>query len=141
MAINNKVDVEVAHGRWPNLLAELNLMGLNRLGTNLPAMSCEISEAEKAYLARFDMPGIQKENVKIEIDGNVLTVSAERREEIPSDDSKKHVSEIRYGSYSRSFTIPSAIDEEKIDAKFDNGVLTISLPKAEVSEPRKIAIH
>lgn len=103
--------------------------------------SCEIKEDKKNYLLRFDIPGVQKEQVKIEVDKGILTVSAERREEKKSDDEKTHSSEIFYGSYMRSLTLPNAIDEKKIDAKFDNGVLTITIPKTDISEAKRIAIH
>jgi HSP20 family protein len=103
--------------------------------------SCEISEDKTAYLIKFDMPGINKDQVKIELDKNTLTVSAERSEEKKSDDKKTHYSEFFYGSYNRSFTLPETIDEKKIDATFANGVLSITLPKTEKSEPKRISVQ
>lgn len=103
--------------------------------------SFELTEDKNNYFARFDLPGIKKDEVKVELDNNVLTVSAERKEEHKSDDKKTHYSEISYGSYMRSITLPSQVTESKIDAKFDSGVLTITLPKAEPSRSKTIAVQ
>lgn len=103
--------------------------------------SCEIKEDKKNYLLKFDIPGVKKEQVKIELDKGVLTISAERNEERKTDDEKTHASEIYYGSYTRSFSLPASVDDRKIDAKFENGVLTITVPKTETSEAKRIAVQ
>lgn len=103
--------------------------------------TCELSEDKTTYTMKFDMPGVKKEDVKIEVDGNQLTVSAERKEEKKTEDRKSRYSEISYGSYRRNFTLPSAIDEKKVSAKFDNGVLTLTVPKTESSHSKQIAIQ
>lgn len=68
-------------------------------------------------------------------------VSAERREEKKSEDKKSRYSEISYGSYQRRFTLPSAVDEKKVDAKFEDGVLMVTLPKTESTKTKQIAVH
>jgi HSP20 family protein len=103
--------------------------------------SCEITEDKNNYLLKFDMPGVIKENVKIELDRHMLTVTAERREEKKSDDKKTHYSEISYGSFVRSFTLPAQVEEAKVLAKFEDGVLTVMLPKTEASQPKKISVN
>lgn len=97
--------------------------------------SCEVTETPQSYCLKFDLPGVKKDQVKIEIDGDRFTVSAERREERKEENKKRHVSEISYGSYTRTFTIPGPIEEAKVEAKFDNGVLSVTIPKNE--EPKK----
>jgi HSP20 family protein len=103
--------------------------------------SCEIREDKSTYTLKFDMPGVKKEDVKLELEGNQLTVSAERQEEKTTEDKKSGYSEISYGSYQRSMTLPSAVDEKKADAKFENGVLTLTLPKVQPSNAKQIAIQ
>lgn len=103
--------------------------------------SCELCEEKSNYVMKFDMPGVKKEDVKIEIEGNQLTVSAERKEEKKSEDKKRRYSEVSYGSYRRSFTLPSPIDDKKADAKFENGVLTVTVPKTEMSKAKQISVQ
>lgn len=103
--------------------------------------SCEMSENEKEYCLKFDLPGIKKDDVKIEVDGSRLSVSAERREEKEAKEKNgRHYSEINYGSYSRSFTLPSTVDDKKVDATFENGVLTVRLPKNESTRAKQIPV-
>jgi HSP20 family protein len=125
---------------FDRLFQELSVAEPRLLKADL-ACSCEVSEDKSSYTMKFDMPGIKKEDLKIEVDGNVLTVSAERKEEKKSDSKKSHYSEISYGSYMRSFTLPSPLDEKKVDAKFENGVLTLAIPKSEASKAKQIEVH
>lgn len=120
-------------------LTEKKLMGTDLEGRFAP--SCEVSEDEKNYLMKFDLPGISKDQVKIEMSDGQLTVTAERREEKKTDNKKTYVSEISYGSYMRSFTLPPNVDDKKVDAKFENGVLSITIPKSEPSSSKKIEVH
>jgi HSP20 family protein len=105
------------------------------------APNCEVSEEGNNYWLKFDLPGVSKDQVKVEVDKDQLTVRAERREEKKSESKKKYLSEVYYGSYSRSFTLPTPIDENQIDAKFENGVLTISVPKIEIAKTKQIPIN
>ena len=105
------------------------------------APSCEVSEENNNYILKFDLPGIPKDQLKIELADNQLTVSAERKEEKKSDTKKTHLEELNYGSYMRTFTLPSAVDEKKVDAKYDSGVLTITISKLESAKAKQIAIH
>jgi HSP20 family protein len=103
--------------------------------------SCEVCEEESFYVAKFDIPGVNKDDIKIHLEGNQLTVSAERKEEKRSDEKKTRYSEISYGSYMRTFSLPAPVDEKKIEAKLDNGVLTVKIPKAQASKAKQIEIH
>ena len=104
--------------------------------------TCEVSEDKNQYMLRFDLPGIPKDQIKIELDDNRLTVSGERREERKEDekDKKRHFSEISYGSFMRSFTFPTPVSSEKVSATYDHGVLSIAIAKAEQSKVRQIAV-
>lgn len=103
--------------------------------------SCDITEDAKSYTMKFDLPGVSKDQVKVEIDGDRLMVTAERKEEKKQEDAKKYLSEISYGSYMRSFTLPAPIDEKLLDAKFKDGVLTVIVPKTESSKAKQIPVQ
>ncbi len=103
--------------------------------------SCEVNEDEKNYIMKFDLPGIKKDQVKVEVDNDRLTVRAERKEEREEKTKKKYLSEISYGSYVRTFTLPQTIDEKKVEAKFEDGVLIINVPKSETPKAKQISIH
>lgn len=103
--------------------------------------SCELSEDKSNFYAKFDIPGVKKEDVKVQMDGGQLTVSAERREEKKNEDKKNVYSEISYGAFERSFTLPVSVDAKKIEAKFDNGVLTLVMPKNGQSSAKQIEIQ
>lgn len=103
--------------------------------------SSEMSEDEKNYNLKVDLPGVKKEDVKIEVDGDHLTVQAERKSEKEEKTKRKYFSEISYGSYLRTFTLPQPIDEKKVDAKYDNGILHITVAKAPENKAKQISIH
>lgn len=102
---------------------------------------CDLKETKKEYIARFDVPGVKKDELKIEADGNRLTVRGERKSEKEEKDERRYFAETSYGSFMRTVTLPSKIDESKVDAHYENGVLTVKVPKTEVSKAKEIAIH
>ena len=94
-------------------------------------------ETEKNYHIEVELPGIKKENVDIQVDGNVLTISGERnvREEVNDED--YHKIESRYGLFSRSFTLPEKVDVSNIEAKFKDGILEVTIPKLKIDTSSK----
>lgn len=100
----------------------------------------DIAEDENQYTLKLDLPGIKKSDVKISFDNGTLTVSGERKEEKEEKNKKYHRIERAYGSYYRSFTLPSKIKEDKISAEFSDGILTIEVPKADEAKPREIEV-
>lgn len=102
--------------------------------------NCEITEDKEHYTAKFEMPGIPKDQIKIELNDNVLTVSGERKEEKREDSKKRHYSEFSYGSFYRSFSLPTPVNPEKVSASYDGGVLTINLTKADGGRARQITV-
>ena len=102
----------------------------------------EVSETKTHYNFKFDLPGLTKDQIKVELLDNRLTVSGERREEKKEEDKerKTHFSEVFYGSFTRSFDFPTSVDAEKVDAKYDNGVLTLAVPKTMSSSAKQIGI-
>ena len=103
-----------------------------------PAM--DLVEAEEHYVLRVDLPGMDEEDVSIEIHDNVLTVSGERRDEQGETRHGWHRVERTFGSFSRSLTLPEGIDPDAVGAEFDKGVLSISVPKPEARKPRRVQI-
>jgi HSP20 family protein len=109
--------------------------------TDVITPRCNMSEDAGHYFLNIDMPGIAKDQIKVELNNNVLSVSAERKEEKKHEDEKKYYSEISFGSFYRAMTLPLAVDEKKIEAKFENGVLHLTVPKIETGKAKQIAIH
>jgi HSP20 family protein len=105
----------------------------------VPAM--DLVETETQFVLRADLPGLAKDDVKIELDDNVLTVSGERRSEKEErSEGGHHRVERAYGSFSRSLTLPPGIDGEQIDADYSEGVLEIRIPKPAQKVPHRVTI-
>ncbi|MDH7516144.1 MAG: Hsp20/alpha crystallin family protein [Bacteroidota bacterium] len=100
----------------------------------------DISEDNDQYILHFDLPGIDKKDVKMSFADNTLTVSGERKEATEKKDVTCHRIERVYGKFYRSFTFPSAVNAEKISATYKDGVLTVTVPKAEEVKPKQITI-
>lgn len=104
--------------------------------------AADISETDREYLIRAQLPGVDKESVDVSFEKGVLTIEGERKATKSSDEEKMRRSETFYGKYYRSFSLPDNIDEEQINAQSKDGVLTIRLPKSsqKVSSPKSIRI-
>ncbi len=100
----------------------------------------DIYENNDNFTLKVDLPGIKKEDVKISFTNGRLNISGERAQESETKDAKCHRIEKSYGKYFRSFNLPELIQAEKINADFDNGQLTITIPKAEEAKPKEIEI-
>ena len=93
--------------------------------------SVDINESSDTFMITADLPGIKKSDIKVKVEKNVIILSAERKIDKTNSNEKYHFSERRSGTFSRSFKLPKSVKEEKITADFDNGVLSIIIPKAE----------
>lgn len=100
----------------------------------------EITEDKDQLRLKAEMPGMEKDAIKVLIEDGVLTISGERKAERKEDDPDYLWSEISNGSFSRSFTLPDYVEADKIDADYKNGILILSLPKAEKSKPKEIEV-
>ena len=101
----------------------------------------DVSEKENAYIVHADMPGLKKEDIKIEIDGNEVSISAETKNEKDLKDGDRVLrSERYYGKVSRSFTLAQEVDEVAASAKYENGVLELALPKKAVAKAKLVAV-
>jgi HSP20 family protein len=104
----------------------------------IPAM--DLAETQDAYVLRADLPGLSPEDVKIELENRVLTVSGERKAEQRSEESGWMRVERSFGAFRRSLTVPAGVDAAAITAAFDNGVLTVTVPKPEQAKPHRVEI-
>jgi HSP20 family protein len=100
----------------------------------------ELIEQENQYLLSIDLPGMKKEDIKIEVADGTLVISGERKQEKRDDENQVHRFERTYGSFKRSFVLPNTISTDKVEAKYEDGVLSLQLPKTEIAQARKIEI-
>jgi len=104
----------------------------------VPAM--DLVEAENEFVLKADLPGLSQENVSIEVEDNVLTISGERKAEHEERKEAYYRVERAFGRFSRSLTLPEGIDPDSVKASFEHGVLEVRVPKPEAKKPRKVAI-
>ena len=100
----------------------------------------DVWETEDALVYAFDLPGIDRDKISLEVDDSMLTVSAERAREHEVKDDRFHRFERRHGSFSRTVGLPQGVDEEQIAADYHDGVLEIRVPKPAEARPRRISI-
>lgn len=100
----------------------------------------DIIEDANSYTIVFDMPGLDKKDIKINLADNTLSVSGERKYTDEKKDSTMHRIERSYGKFYRSFGFPAPVTADKIIASYQNGVLTVSVPKAEEAKPKQIEV-
>ncbi|OFZ77164.1 MAG: hypothetical protein A3K03_05550 [Bdellovibrionales bacterium RIFOXYD1_FULL_44_7] len=103
--------------------------------------ACDVEETNSHFLITFDLPGVKKDDIKIEVRGNQLTMWGERKLERKEEKEKGHLSRERYyGSFVRTFTLPTDVKAENVQANYENGVLQIAVPKAESVVGKEIPI-
>ena len=107
-------------------------------GAMAPAL--DMAETDTAIDVRMDLPGITAKDIDIQVNGNVLTVSGDRKEEQEEKGKTFHRIERSYGSFSRTVTLPCAVNESEVAAEYKDGVLMVKLPKSEESKARKIKV-
>src|SRR5438552_13241102 len=100
----------------------------------------DITEDDKEYLIKAELPEMKKEDVKVTVENGVLTISGERKFEQEEKKKKYHRVERGYGTFMRSFTLPDDADFNKVNAQFKNGVLMVHVPKSERAQPKQIEV-
>jgi HSP20 family protein len=113
-----------------------------RTGGNLMrAPETDVVETEREILVHVEMPGLKRDNIEVDVENNVLTIRGEKREErTEGNPGRYHLAERRYGTFARSFVLPRDVDPENIQAAFEDGVLTVRIPKSEKARRRKIDV-
>ena len=104
------------------------------------APATDLIESDSHYILRADLPGLSEDDVNVELDGNILTVSGERRSSSEDRKAGYHRVERSYGSFRRAVRLPEGVDGGAITATFDKGVLEITVPKPEAAKPHKVQI-
>ena len=108
-------------------------------GAWMPAV--DIRENKNAIEVLAELPGIDPENVDVSVEGNVLSIRGERRQEEIRDDETVHRVERSYGVFERSFTLPRSVNPEKVSASYREGVLTVTVPKREEAKPKSVKVE
>ena len=106
-------------------------------------MRLDVSEKKDAYVVKADLPGVKKEDINVRVDGNIVQIDAEvkQEKETRGDDDKVLRSERYYGSVSRTFSLSQDVDDAKALAKYADGVLTLELPKKATAASRKVTVQ
>ncbi len=126
-----------------------NSGGLNVINRNyMPSLSfnadfapsADLDETDTHYLLTFDIPGMKKDDIKIDVRDNVITISGERKDEYEQKRKSSYRSERYVGSFSRSIGLPLAIKADQIEAQYNDGVLKIAAPKAEATKVKQVKI-
>lgn len=102
--------------------------------------SMDISETDNQFLISAELPGMKKEDININLENRRLTISGERKFEQKEDGETYHRVETRYGSFSRSFQLPNSVDEESVQAKYEDGLLKITIDKTEDKVKKQIEV-
>ena len=128
-------------GRWMN---QLMTPGTGQAGnggsssTWLPAV--DVWETDNELVLSFDLPGIPEDQISVELDDNVLTVSGQRERAEEQSGDRFYRYERRFGTFSRSVTLPAGVNEDSIKADYSNGVLEVRVPKPEEQKPKRIQV-
>jgi len=113
----------------------------SQAGERMWAPALDISERKDAYVVTVEVPGIKADDLDITLEDGLLTIKGERRFTQESSEQQFHRVERRYGSFRRSITLPSQVQAEQIEASFEDGVLEVTVPKAEEAKPKKITVR
>ena len=100
----------------------------------------DIVESDNGYVVKVELPGLSKDDVKIMMQNNLLTIRGEKKQEKEGKEEGYHRIERSYGAFQRCFTLPSAVDPSKIDASFKDGILTVVVPRSEAAKPKTIEV-
>jgi HSP20 family protein len=126
--------LDEAFGTWPFQSQE------NGALTSAWIPATDVFEDKDAVKIVAELPGVDPEDVKISLENNLLTIRGEKRQKAEENNERVHRYERTYGSFERAFSLPTTVDPEKIDASYSNGILTVTIPKAERARPREIPV-
>lgn len=102
--------------------------------------ACDIFEGKDQLKIVVELPGVKPEDVKLSIENNLLTIRGEKKQVAEETSDRVHRYERIYGQFERAFALPSTVDADRVEAQFENGVLTVLLPKVERARPREIPV-
>jgi len=133
-------EVAALQNRVNSLFRDFNDGESSLTTTNfIPAV--DIYEDEKRIVLKLEVPGIPEKDLDVTVENNTLVVKGERKFEKEEKEENFHRIERRYGSFSRAFTLPTSVETESIDAKYENGVLKLELKKKPEAQPKQIKVN
>ena len=103
-------------------------------------LALDVAEKGDVFTVKASLPGISPDELNVTLEDNVLTIQGMTQEDETIEENSYHIRERRYGSFSRSVRFPVPVEGDKVEAEYENGVLTLSIPKAEAVKPRRIAV-
>lgn len=120
----------------PQKLPAQNRDSVFEMGDWLPVV--DIEETKEAFLVKAELPGVEKDDVSVNIEDGVLTIKGEKKSR--TEDKKQHRVECSYGSFVRSFTLPKTVKAEEVEAEYKNGILNLTIPKSSATTPQQIEV-
>ena len=105
------------------------------------SFAVDVVENADGYVVKASLPGIKPEELEVTYNNNILTIKGETQEEKEVDEARYHLRERRFGSFTRSFSLPTNVNADAIKADYEQGVLTLTLPKAEEAKPKRITVE
>lgn len=125
-------------GRLAGLQDELDRLFESPLQAWTPAL--DVHEDKDGYTIRVELPGMKREEIEVSIQNDALVISGERKTETVKEDTECHRQERYFGRFSRALTLPTAVAGDKVKANYKDGVLTVTLPKAEEAKPKQVTV-
>lgn len=101
----------------------------------------DVSEDENSLRITMELPGVDPNDVRLSLENNILTIRGEKKQQLEEDHERIHRFERTYGMFERTFVLPNTVDVDRIDARHENGILFVTLPKAERAKPREIRVN
>ncbi len=101
----------------------------------------DVSEDQNSLRISMELPGVDPNDVRLSLENNILTIRGEKKQQAEENNERVHRFERTYGMFERTFALPNTVDPEKIEARFENGVLLVLIPKAERAKPREIRVN
>jgi HSP20 family protein len=138
LRINDLFDLDPMESSIRSLLRPWRM----EMAERAPQIRLDVSEADGKYLVKADIPGVRKDDIDVRIDGKQVTISAEVKQEKEEKSGERVLrSERQFGFASRSFTLADSVDEARAEAKFENGVLKLTLPKRAPASQKRLAVQ
>jgi HSP20 family protein len=134
-------EVVALQNRLNSVFGNMNNENENPMTTASFVPAVDVYEDEKKVVLKLEVPGIEEKDLDVSVENNTLTVKGERKFEKEEKEENFHRIERRYGSFYRAFTLPTTVDTEHIDAKYENGVLKLELKKKPEAQPKQIKVN
>jgi HSP20 family protein len=127
-----------AFGRLTSLQDELDRLFESPLAGWAPAL--DVQEDKESFSIRVELPGMKREDIEVTLQDGALVITGERKEEKTAEGTEVHRQERFYGKFTRALTLPAAVAGDQVKAQYKDGILTVTLPKAEEAKPKAITV-